>query len=92
MHLDLYINTYVYTIGKYSKNATQLSDIQTCVSNDLRPGFEGHGIVEISWTTHDSHGMYYVFILQHISYIWFPRNALKYIDNLLEHKKPIGTL
>ena len=49
----------IYTIGDYDESETkQLSDIRTCVSNDLRPGFEGHYTVEISWTTHHTHGMY----------------------------------
>ena len=42
--------TCVYTLG-----IAQLSDIQTCVSKDLRPGFEGHDVVEISWKLHGMH-------------------------------------
>ena len=34
------------------------NDVQTCISKDLRQGFEGHDVVEISWETHSTHGMY----------------------------------
>ena len=54
-HIDLYL----HTTGNYKNEDTaQLSDIQTCISKDFRPGFEGHDVVEISWTPHLTHGMY----------------------------------
>ena len=59
IYFSLYLDLLIYTIGDYDESETkQLSDIQTCVSKDLRPGFEGHDAVEISWKTHDTHGMY----------------------------------
>ena len=54
-HYDLLI----HTAGDYDDSEIkQFSDIRTCVSKDLRPGFEGHDEVYISWTTHNTHGMY----------------------------------
>ena len=41
----------------YMLDIALLSDIRTCVSKDLRPGFEGHDVVEISWKLHLIHGM-----------------------------------
>ena len=63
----MYLDLYVHTTGNYNnEDILQLSDIQTCVSKDLRPGFEGHYIAEIFWTPHLAHGMciprYVVFI------------------------------
>ena len=56
---NLYLDLLIYTAGDYDDiEIEQLSDIQTCVSKDLRPGFEGHDAVYISWTTHHTHGMY----------------------------------
>ena len=50
------------TIGEYSKNdARGFNDIQTRVNKDLRPGYEGHNVVEISWEVHSTHGMYVYF-------------------------------
>ena len=58
--LILYLEcTYIHTAGDYNnEDIRQLNDIQTCVGKDLRTGFEGHNIVEISWTPHLTHGMY----------------------------------
>ena len=56
MYLDLYIRTY--TIGKYDRlNHSKVSNIQTCISTDLRPGFEGHDTLQVSWTAHSTHGI-----------------------------------
>ena len=50
---------YIHTAGNYNnEDIRQLNDIQTCVGKDLRTGFEGHNIVEISWIPHLTHGMY----------------------------------
>ena len=50
---------YLNTIGDYNvDDIGKFNDIQTCVSKDLRPGFEGHDVVEVSWKTHSTHGMY----------------------------------
>ena len=55
----MYLNLYLHITGNYNnEDIRQLSDIQTCVSKDLRSGFEGHDVVEISWTPHLNHGMY----------------------------------
>ena len=58
--LILYLECiYIHTAGNYNnEDIRQLSDVQTCVTKDLRPGFEGHDVVEISWTPHLTHGMY----------------------------------
>ena len=50
---------YPLCIGNYSVNDLGgLNDIQACVSKDSRSGFEGHDVVEVSWETHSTHGMY----------------------------------
>ena len=55
----MYICILTCTTGNYNnEDILQLSDIRTCVSKDLRRGFEGHDVVEISWTPHLNHGMY----------------------------------
>ena len=55
----MYIHILTCTTGNYNnEDILQLSDIQTCVSKDLRPEFATHDIVEISWTPHLNHGMY----------------------------------
>ena len=67
-----YVRVLTYTIGNYNnEDAASLSDIHTCVSKDLRPGFEGHDVVEISWTPDLSHGMYIHLDVVHIKLLNF---------------------
>ena len=55
----LHITHYPLSIGNYTVSDVRgFDDIETCVSKDLRPGFEGHNVVEISWETNSTHGMY----------------------------------
>ena len=54
----MYVHILTFTTGNYNnEDILQLSDIQTCVSKDLRPKFETHDVLEISWTPHRNHGM-----------------------------------
>ena len=48
-----------YITGDYdASNTVELTNFHTCVSKDLRPGFEGHKVVEVNWSVHPVHGMY----------------------------------
>ena len=68
-YTNMYLNLCVRTTGNYNiEDIEQLSDIQTCVSKDIRPGFEGHDVVEISWTPHLDHGMYITTYVNFINY------------------------
>ena len=61
MHDHDTLDLHVHTTGNFkSEDTVQLSDIHTCVSKDLRSGFEGHDVVEISWIPHLTHGMCYL--------------------------------
>ena len=58
-YTKMYLDLYLHTTGNYNNDdVKQFIDIQTCASKDLRSGFEGHYVVEISWTPHLTHGMY----------------------------------
>ena len=54
MYLDLYLHI---TGNNNNEDVRQFSDVETCVSKDLRSEFAGHDVVEISWTPHLTHGM-----------------------------------
>ena len=39
-------------IGDYTPYNYSITDFDTCVNKDLRPGFEGHRTVTFSWDLH----------------------------------------
>ena len=44
-------------IGDYNASGFSISELDTCVNKDLRPGFEGHPTVTVSWDLHPASGM-----------------------------------
>ncbi|XP_065897318.1 uncharacterized protein [Dysidea avara] len=39
-------------LGDYNASGFSISELDTCVNKDLRPGFEGHPTVTVSWDLH----------------------------------------
>ena len=44
-------------VGDYNISGISISNFDTCVSKDQRPGFEGHQTVTASWDLHPASGM-----------------------------------
>jgi len=44
-------------VGDYNASGFSISNFDTCVSKDQRPGFEGHQTVTAGWDLHPASGM-----------------------------------